>query len=46
MKPEDKKILLDILKKLGIIDNKGTAQVIINVNDGGISSLYVQKRLT
>ena len=42
MKPEAKKILLDILKKLCIIGDKDTGNIVIHVNDGGITRVIRQ----
>jgi len=39
---ETKKVLLDILKKLHIIDEKDTGNVTIHLNDGNVSKVTKQ----
>lgn len=35
----DKKILIDILKRIGIIEDNETGKIIIHVNCGGITKI-------
>jgi hypothetical protein len=46
VKPEDlptkKKLVAELLKRLGVIEEKDTGQVIIHLNEGGVCKITKQ----